>query len=334
MTELVAHETMLPSGETGIAIFVRNKRPAGMTSFSPERTVVFVHGATYPAETAFDLRLDGLSWMEFIARRGFDVYLLDVRGYGRSTRPPAMDAPAADNPPFADTAAARRDVDVVVEYVRRERGVARVTLMGWSWGCATMGSYAALFPAKVEKLVLFAPGWLRDAPSPTDQGGRLGAWRAVTRDAAYERWLNGVPAEKRETLIPPGWFDTWADATFATDPVGAAQSPPVLRAPNGVVQDGRTYWTAGRPLYDPAQITAPTMIVVGEWDRDTPPAMAQAIFARLVNTPQKRLVILGEATHTALMEHNRMALFEQVQLFLEDGLSDGHGRNAAIVPSA
>ncbi len=282
--------------------------------------MLFVHGATYPAETAFDLRLDGMSWMDFVALRGFDVWLLDVRGYGRSTRPPQMDAPADANPPFADTATARRDVDAVVDHIRAETGISRLGLIGWSWGCATMGSYAAAHPDKVQKLVLFAPGWLRDAPSPTDQGGPLGAWRAVSRDAALTRWLNGVPEARRADLIPAGWFDAWADATFATDPVGAAMTPPVLRAPNGVVQDSRLYWTAGRPLYDPASIVAPVMLVVGEWDHDTPPAMAQALFARLVNAPQKRLVMIGEATHTLLMERNRMALFEPVQLFLEGGL--------------
>jgi pimeloyl-ACP methyl ester carboxylesterase len=322
MIELVTHEAMVPSGDPGISLYVRNKRPADLARFTAERTVLFVHGATYPAETAFDLRLDGTSWMEFIARRGFDVWLLDVRGYGLSTRPPAMSAPAAANPPFADTATARRDVDAVVDHIRSQRGIGRLALIGWSWGCAIMGSYTAAHADKVQRLVLFAPGWLRDAPSPTDQGGALGAWRAVTREAAQARWLNGVPEGKRDALIPAGWFDAWADATFATDPAGAAMQPPVLRAPNGVVQDGREYWTAGRPLYDPAGIVAPVLLAVGEWDHDTPPAMAQALFARLVNAPEKRLVMIGEATHTMLMERNRMALFEQVQLFLESGLGD------------
>jgi len=30
----------------------------------------------------------GVSMMDLIAARGYDVYLVDVRGYGRSTRPP------------------------------------------------------------------------------------------------------------------------------------------------------------------------------------------------------------------------------------------------------
>ena len=55
-TQLVSEDVMVKSPDPGIEIFVRNKRPANMTSFRPERTVVFVHGATYPAHTAFDLR--------------------------------------------------------------------------------------------------------------------------------------------------------------------------------------------------------------------------------------------------------------------------------------
>ena len=80
-TELVMEEFRVPS-EPGIEIYVRNKRPADMKQFSGSRTVLFVHGATYPSETAFDLKLNGVSWMEYIARHGYDVYLLDVSGYG------------------------------------------------------------------------------------------------------------------------------------------------------------------------------------------------------------------------------------------------------------
>jgi hypothetical protein len=52
-------EFMVPSRDAGIQIYVRNKRPADMMQFRAERTVLFVHGATYPAHAAFDLRLDG-----------------------------------------------------------------------------------------------------------------------------------------------------------------------------------------------------------------------------------------------------------------------------------
>src|SRR5690242_16563974 len=118
MRELVMHEALVASELPGVSLYVREKHPADMTRFTPERTVLFVHGATYPAETAFDLALGGFSWMDFIARRGFDVFLVDVRGYGRSSRPAAMDAAPEANPPFATTAEARADVGAAVAYIR------------------------------------------------------------------------------------------------------------------------------------------------------------------------------------------------------------------------
>ena len=318
-TRILAEEMMVPAVDFGIEIYVRNKRPADLADFRPERTVVFVHGATYPASTAFDLQLDGMSWMDYIASRGFDVYLLDLRGYGHSTRPKEMADPPESHAPIVRSETAIKDIGSVVDMVLKRRGIPRTCLIGWSWGTATMSLYTTLNPDKVERLVLFAPGWLRTTPSQLRTGpGPLGAYRTVTREQAKARWLNGVPEEKQETLIPPGWFDAWADATWATDPDGAALDPPVIRAPNGVVQDGAEYWSVGRPLYDPARITVPTLLVVGEWDHDTPPQLAQTLFPLLVNSPGKRMVHLAEGTHTIVMERNRLALFEAVQSFLDE----------------
>jgi pimeloyl-ACP methyl ester carboxylesterase len=151
-------------------------------------------------------------------------------------------------------------------------------------------------------------------------GPKIAAYRTVSRNAANGRWLTGVPEDKKDSLIPPGWFDAWADATFATDPVGSKQTPPMLRAPNGVVQDGLEYWSAGKPLYDPADIRVPTFLAHAEWDADLPSYMLYAYFAKLTNTPYKRHVEIGEGTHTVNMEKNRMQLFQTVQQFLDERL--------------
>jgi pimeloyl-ACP methyl ester carboxylesterase len=321
--KLVMEEFMVPAKDPGLQLYVRNKRPEGMTQFSPEKTVVYVHGATYPSETAFDLPLAGQSWMDYIASRGYDVYLLDLRGYGKSSRPKEMDQPPEANEPIVTTEVARRDVGAVVDHILQRRSIPKVNLIGWSWGTSIMATYAIENPQKVDRLVLYAPQWLRTTPLPIPASGKLGAYRSVKREAARDRWLNGVPEEKKADLIPAGWFDTWADATFASDPVGAAQTPPVLRAPNGILVDELTYYSAGKPLYDPSKIAVPTMLVVAEWDRDTPPYMAQNLFPLLTNTPAKKLVMFGEGTHTIIMEKNRMQLFNAVQNFLEEKLNGG-----------
>ena len=62
----------------------------------------------------------------------------------------------------------------------------------------------------------------------------------------------------------------------------------------------------------------PTLLVHAEWDRDTPPYMAQTLFPLLVNSPGKRFVMLAEGTHTIVMEKNRMKLFEAVQSVLDE----------------
>jgi pimeloyl-ACP methyl ester carboxylesterase len=171
----------------------------------------------------------------------------------------------------------------------------------------------------VERLVLYAPGWIRQTASLVQAGpGPLGAYRKVTREQAMQRWMNGVPDDKKAALIPDGWFDAWADATWATDSEGAKANPPYIRAPNGVIQDSQDYWAAGKPYYDPAKITVPTLLVQAEWDRDLPPYMAQALFPLLVNSPGKRYVMLAEGTHTIIMEKNRLQLFEAVQAFLDE----------------
>ena len=308
-------EAMIASDTPGILLYVRHKRSA-CASGQPARALLYVHGATYPAETAFDLPLGGLSWMDYIASHGWDVWLVDVRGYGRSTRPPEMDQPAADNAPIVTTEVAIRDVAAAVEHVRRVTGVERVSLLGWSWGTTIMGGYAAANPQRVDRLVLYAPVWLRTTPSALAGSGALPAYRTVTRDAARARWLAGVPEANKATLIPEGWFEQWADATWATDPQSAATG--LLRAPNGVIRDLREYWLADRPAYDPGRITAPTLLLVAEWDQDTPPYMAQAVFAKLTAAPWRRLVTIGEGTHTVIMERNRRQLFHEVQLFLDE----------------
>ncbi|HEY6002297.1 MAG TPA: alpha/beta fold hydrolase [Anaeromyxobacter sp.] len=314
--KIAVEDLSIPSRAPGIRLFVRNKRVDG-APVAKDKILLFVHGATYPAETSFDLPLGGMSWMDFLAGHGWDVYLVDVRGYGRSTRPPEMDEPPDRHPPIVSTDDAVQDVGAAVDFIRARRSVERVTLLGWSWGTTIMGAYTAQNPDRVAKLVLYAPQWIRSAATPSLVTGE-GAYRAVSMTSAKDRWLKGVAEDKRKDLIPAGWFEQWAEATLATDPVGSRQSPPVLRAPNGVIQDGRVYWSSGRPYYDPAGITVPTLVVHAEWDQDLPTPLAQAVFSRLTAAPYRRFVEIGEGTHTVLMERNRMQLFREVQLFLDE----------------
>lgn len=297
-------------------IYVRNKRPADQTAFAPDRIVVMQHGATY-GSAAFDLPFAGVSWMDYMARRGFDVYCLDLPGYGCSDRPAQMAEPPENNPPFMHTPDAAECVGHVVDFVCKRRGVEKLCLVGWSWGTAITALFTSQNPGRVERLALYAPIWLRDqsAVSAVDPGGSLGAYRSPTKEATLQRRQNGLTPEQAAEIMPPEWFEMWWEATTSSDPDAPPNS---VRAPNGVVEDGRNYWSAGKASYDPALITCPVLVIVGELDRDTSPNLAVSLFPRLTNAAWKRLSIVSGGTHSIMMERNRFLLFRSVQQFLEE----------------
>jgi pimeloyl-ACP methyl ester carboxylesterase len=199
----------------------------------------------------------------------------------------------------------------------KRRGVSKLNLLGWSWGTTTTALYTTRNNALIHKLVLFAPVWVPPTITPVPPAPTT-AYRTVTVEAAKERWYRGVPADKQASLIPAGWFDTWSKAMLESDPEGAKQSPPVLRAPNGVMVDILGGWLKGQKLYDAAALRVPTLLIKAEWDADTPAYMAQGLFAEMKNAPYKSYLEIGEGTHTVLVEKNRLQLFRAVQSFLDD----------------
>jgi len=104
-----------------------------------------IQGATTPAVAVFDLRFRNYSWMAFLAEARFDVFTMDLQGYGVSTRP-RMDDPCntqatqqdllipfplsehcAPSYPFKMAMQSDWDeIDRVVDYIRDLRGVEKV----------------------------------------------------------------------------------------------------------------------------------------------------------------------------------------------------------------
>jgi pimeloyl-ACP methyl ester carboxylesterase len=314
---IVAEDHLIKSSTPGIELFVRNKHLAATSAPRADRTLLFIHGATYPAETSFDLPIAGKSMMDRFAEAGFDVFLVDVRGYGRSTRPPEMERPPQDSAPLATSDEAGADLGSAVDYVLALRGLPKLNLMGWSWGTSITGRYTAGHNDKIERLVLYAPAWTLEPPVEPPKTA-ISGYRLVEKEGAKKRWYMGVAEAERAALIPPGVFDDWWNATLATDPVGSKMDPPKLRAPNGVFAEFTQFWRAGKPFYDPADITAPTLLIHAEWDADLPSYMAHNVFARLTHAPYKRFVEIGQGTHSVMLEKNRKQFFDEILTFLTE----------------
>ncbi len=314
--QMVTEEFTISSKWPDQKLYIRNKHPAALYDVRPEKTVLFLHGATYPAHSSFDMAVDGQSWMDWMAARGYDVYSLDIHGYGKSGHPPEMKQTPEANPPVVDTTDAVEDVTRAVDFILSRRNSQKVVLVGWSWGATLAGAYANTSQDKVERLVLYAPQWLREVTPPSDADlARVPAWRQVDPRDARDIWLKAVPEAKREAVLSKAVFGEWLKATLASDPEPA--TPNTVRAPNGVVLDTMRYWASGKPRWNPERLSIPALVIQGEWDMEAPPAMGMKLFNKLATSPYKRYVMVGEATHAALIEKNRKQLYQAVAEFLE-----------------
>src|SRR5262249_25281139 len=80
----------------GLSLFLRHL-PATRPSAGAARPVLYVHGGTFPSALSIAHRFDGRSWRDELVDAGFDVWGLDLYGFGAADRYPEMAAPAADH---------------------------------------------------------------------------------------------------------------------------------------------------------------------------------------------------------------------------------------------
>ncbi|HZM62696.1 MAG TPA: alpha/beta fold hydrolase [Vicinamibacterales bacterium] len=313
-------------------LYVRERVMAGIVARGtvvPDRVVVFVHGAGTPAEVAFDVERDDYSWMAFLARAGFDVFSVDMTGYGRSTRPPAMSdpcnlardrqagftpAPCVPSFPYAATTIGSdwNDVGAAVDYVRALRRVERVSLVAWSLGGPRAGGYAAQNPQKVNRLVLLAPGYARDRASDPPKAQAEGASFNTQSRAEFDaNWDRQVGCQGQ---YEPAVSDSVWSSMLESDPVGATWGPGVRRAPQ------TTTWGWNAPMV--ARTMTPTLMVAGVHDKQVSPDRVRELYADL-GAKQKVFVDLGCSSHNAMWERNHLLLFRASLEWLEKGTVNG-----------
>lgn len=323
------------AGQTA-QIFVREVvRPGvALRSAVSGGVVLFVHGAGTPAEVAFDVPYRDYSWMAFLARAGFDVFSMDMTGYGRSTRPTPMNDPcnlsrerqasfvpgllaAPCSPAYGQNmttiASDWNDIGTVVDHLLALRHVERLDMVAWSLGGPRAGGYTARHPEKVRRLVLLAPAYARagaaEPPSPPPAKGV--AFNTQSHDEFTANWSRQVGCADQ---IHPAAADAVWSAMLDSDPVGATWGTGVRRAPNV------TSWGWNSSVV--AKVRTPVLAVAGAYDKQVPPARVRDLVDDL-GSSEKVLVDLACSSHNALWERNRLLLFAASLEWLTKGTVNG-----------
>jgi pimeloyl-ACP methyl ester carboxylesterase len=275
--------------------------------------VLFIHGASFPAELSFDFRMGGQSWMDVMAASGYATYALDFLGYGKSDRYPEM---AEESPaPLGRATDVQADIDRAVELIRACTGQPRVSLIAHSWGGTAAALYTQNHPAKVASLVLFAAITPR-FPRPAALPHQLNHGTNAMTPAQRVHQMDDLRPSGQPHVLAAEVFDHWGDQWLASDPLSAKLGSTEVRFPAGPDQDIADL-AAGRPYYIPSQIVVPTLLIRGEWDRNPSDEDFTWLAGQLTAAPYKKYVVIAEGTHVMHLERSRHELYSEVLSFLE-----------------
>jgi pimeloyl-ACP methyl ester carboxylesterase len=328
--KIVKQDVTIDGADPGVKLFVRSKMAAGAKP-TANNVVLFVHGATFPSTPDFDLGFQDYSWADWMVRRGWVVFMFDVRNYGFSSREPAMDQPASAHRPVSRSFLVVRDIQSVLDHIRAKYKVDKVSLIGWSWGAMTSGYYASLHSERLRKLVMYAP--LYNFPEHTNIGAGsnfqnkrrpfefnyegMGAYRLASAAGNQARWDGEIPVQDKSQYRDQAVVDAFNAAALATDPTSNTRNPPSARAPNGVFEDS-FFQATGRPFWSASSIYVPVLVIAGEFDTWSFPADREGLMRDLTNAPVKKSVLIKNATHFMLLEKTRFEFFEAVDSFLKE----------------
>lgn len=257
--------------------------------------VVLAHGSATAGKESFDLEVPdkpSYSLMDYLAKKGFDVFAPDIRGFGRSTHPEG----------HMSTAEAAEDLNAVVDYILKLRKAKKIHLLGWSWGTQYGGMFIMAHADKVASYVSYAQMHV-NSPDLAKRRPKIDAFRksayVTIPEAMWKpRFYSMTPADANEAEA----VDAFAKAAVAIE----------TKTPTGPQLDMVTIM----PMVNPKLITVPTMIIHGEYDDVADTDGLLPFFTQLPH-PYKRYVVIPQAGHMMHLQKGHLQFQHEVGCFLK-----------------
>jgi pimeloyl-ACP methyl ester carboxylesterase len=334
----VPHISTEPANEgSRVSLFMRERRGA-----SSGPAVLLVHGRSAAALPSFDLEYRDYSWMAYLADVGFDVFAVDLQGYGSSSKPSVMDDPcntSADNQtkylipkpltapcppayphPFGSFSTDWDEIDTVVQFIRSLRGdrTLKVNLVGWSRGGMRVIGYAALRPNNVEKVVALNP--TRFPPDPTVRDYPINMTDERDFFAAWDQQIDSrnCPDQVDPTIRQVLW-----NSTIALDKLGSRWGSGVRRSPS--------FTAAGWTPDLPGRVQAPTLVIRGALDSQAPEPATRALYDALGGPKAYLTVSCG--SHELVYEKQHTTLLHASAEWLRHGATQGRSLGSNQKPT-
>lgn len=253
------------------------------SSSSEGKPLLLMHGVTYSSHE-FDVNYGDYSLARFFADNGFDVWLLDIAGFGQSGE--------VEDGFMPDSDYATEDIACAVKFILEHSGREKINILGWSWGTVTSGRFAAKYPGLVKKLVLYAPIFRGVADVKVEEPFHYNTWLHAAEDFQVkdDKTIDYdiVEPEVLNTLISNCW-------KFDKD-----------SSPNGGRRD--ILVTPEKKLIPTEKFSMPVLIIAGSKDPYVSADLSEKIFASLSNK-NSRLEIIDGAAHAMMLEKPYYKIF-------------------------
>jgi pimeloyl-ACP methyl ester carboxylesterase len=244
------------------------------------KVILLVHGATWSSRCTFDPG-QGYSLMDTLAEAGYDVFAIDLHGYGKSGH---------TDKDWTESPSAAEDIDAAVDYIRAFRWVEKVHVLGYQWGAQPAGIFAMKKPNKVGRLILFG---MRTQPDSR-----------VTEPTAATR-VNGMTnamLKPEDGDLDPDFVRKRAQICLENDP----------KSPSGALRD-----LARASFVDPVKVKAPTLLLMGDKDTEAALMTDRVDFYKSLTTKSKWIVVVPGLGKYANFERNHAKFDAAILSFLD-----------------
>ena len=292
--KLWSNEYWAQKGSVKLYMYRKRATPPKATEKSMP-VLLLIHGSSNSSRSSFDLATPGkgeYSVMNVFAKLGYDVWTMDHENYGRSSQTQSN----------SDIASGVADIKAAMEVIARETERQKVHLFGESSGAIRAGAYAVAQPNRVDRLVLGAFTYKgENSPTLTERAKNLDYYRTHNRRLRDRDMIRSI-----FTRDKPGTSDPSIGEFLADEELKFGD-----QVPTGTYLD----MTANLPLVDPKWLTAPVLLVRGEYDGIATMSDLTDFFSQLPSGDRQFVVLPGMA-HSVVMGLNRQTFWHTMHAFL------------------
>ena len=276
-----------------VNLFLWEKRAADPKA--ARGSILFVHGSSMASQPTFDLKVPGRPYssvMDYFAERGFDTWCVDMEGYGRSDKQRDINC---------DIANGVDDLAAATDYITKTRKTKQFHVYGISSGALRAALFAQRHPERVKRLALDAFVWTGEgSPTLAERRKKLPEFRAKNRRPMDRAFMRSIFNRDHPGCAEDKVIEAFADQVLALDD----------SVPTGTYVD----MCSRLPVVDPLKISAPTLVMRGQFDGIAGFGDLLKFFEHLPN-PDKQFTVMAGISHASFQQINYLMVYHILHSF-------------------